>query len=167
MKRLRPNFQPSKRPASAVFLVALIFPALAVYAGDGNGNAKTPAQAQTQPAWMSYELNAISLLGTGYRQESSDPQGAVATLQHAREQSTAAIAHGGGTSAIVMHNDKVIAETLMEAEKGTTASATPASENNQIVVTRSANGASLVVTRASTHHSTQPQAQTQVSIKGR
>jgi hypothetical protein len=165
MKRLPSNFQPSMRTASTAFLVALIFPALAVYAGNGNGSATTPSQAQAPPAWMSYELNAIHLLETGFRQESSDPQGAVATLQHAREESTAAIAHGGGTSAIVMHNDHVIAETLMSAEKGTTAAATPAPESNEPVEMPKTGGTNLAMARASTHHSIQAQAQTSTKLR--
>jgi hypothetical protein len=60
-------------------------------------------------------MKAISLYELGISQESSDPQGAVTTLQEARHDSTEAIANGGGGNAAVVHNDLLIAQALSTA----------------------------------------------------
>lgn len=83
-----------------------VFLAPAVHAGGISG----------PPQWYPFEMNAINLYRVGINQESSGPQGALTTLRQARQDSTEAIAHGGGTDPAVSHNDQLIAQALMAAQ---------------------------------------------------
>ena len=119
MKTLRPGFQRSKRIVSAVFLTAVAgILTSTVHAG----------VVSAPPAWIHFELDAISLYGTGLNQESSNPQGAVKTLRQAREDSTKAITNGGGANPAVLHNDWLIGQALMLAQAD--AVKTPENQNH-------------------------------------
>ena len=75
---------------------------------------------QRPPSWIPFEMDAINLCRSGMNQESSDPQGALKTLQQARQDSTAAIANGGGANWAVQHNDYVIGQAIMMAQRDAT-----------------------------------------------
>ena len=100
--------------------------------------APTPAadagKAQAPPPWVPFEMNAIMLYRTGVSQENSDPQGALKTLRQAREESTAAISHGGGGNPAVEHNDALIghalAMALTDAAKTSEKDTAPATATN-------------------------------------
>ena len=132
MKGPCPHFQRSGRTIFFGFLAAvacifLFVPVPGLHAGNVPAPALQAGKVKGPPPWVPYELKAINLLGVGLRQENFDPQGAVNTLRQARFESTAAITNGGGTSAVVLHNDAVIAEALMYAQSG----AASMTENNK------------------------------------
>ncbi len=150
MKKLRQNFQRS-RLISAGFLasvagILLSAPAPAVHAG----------QIPSPPRWIRFELDAISLYNAGIHQEISNPQAAATTLRLARQNSTAAIANGGGANWAVLRNDQLIAQALMLAASD--AARTPenkqAADNQTQTQTQRSGGIKLA--RSAGNHSQAP-----------
>lgn len=109
MKSLHPNFQRSKWMISGGFLIAIVGILLpSVCAGQ--------ASAPVMPAWYPFEIAAVNLYESGISQESSNPQGALKTLQLALQYSRTAIRDGGGANQLVMHNDSLIARAFSAAQ---------------------------------------------------